>query len=139
MTSRWLCRDPIEEQGGINLYAFVGNDGVNEWDILGQQRGRRGPQYKSPLCTIYSRLKKGLCKWKCQCPHGYTHQDGVVFFLTRCCSKPPSNDLKNCYKKGKPKKKSPPRKKSWRFRSPLLFPPLELLDPTAPYRQPRFS
>jgi len=32
---RWLNRDPIEEQGGINLYGFVGNDPVNRWDYLG--------------------------------------------------------------------------------------------------------
>ena len=34
-TGRWLSRDPIEEQGGVNLYGFVGNDGVNHWDVLG--------------------------------------------------------------------------------------------------------
>ena len=32
---RWLSRDPIEEQGGLNLYAFVNNDPVNKWDRLG--------------------------------------------------------------------------------------------------------
>ncbi len=32
---RWLNRDPIGEQGGLNLYGFVGNDGVNGWDGLG--------------------------------------------------------------------------------------------------------
>jgi len=32
---RWLNRDPIGERGGLNLYAFVGNDGVNLWDLLG--------------------------------------------------------------------------------------------------------
>jgi len=31
----WPSRDPIEEEGGINLYGFVGNNGVNGWDILG--------------------------------------------------------------------------------------------------------
>jgi hypothetical protein len=31
----WPSRDPIEEEGGVNLYGFVGNDGVNGWDILG--------------------------------------------------------------------------------------------------------
>ncbi|MBC2601646.1 RHS repeat domain-containing protein, partial [Puniceicoccus vermicola] len=36
-TSRWASRDPIEEEGGPNLYAFVGNDGVNAWDYLGKQ------------------------------------------------------------------------------------------------------
>jgi RHS repeat-associated protein len=39
---RWLNRDPIEEQGGLNLYAFVGNDPVNAIDIIGLRRmGRR--------------------------------------------------------------------------------------------------
>ncbi len=33
----WLNRDPIDVQGGLNLYGFVGNDGVNAWDILGTQ------------------------------------------------------------------------------------------------------
>ncbi|MBK1832236.1 DUF2235 domain-containing protein [Verrucomicrobiaceae bacterium R5-34] len=35
MTGRWPSRDPIEEDGGYNLYAFVGNDGVNWADLLG--------------------------------------------------------------------------------------------------------
>jgi RHS repeat-associated protein len=34
-TGRWPSRDPIEEQGGVNLYGFVGNDGVNFFDLLG--------------------------------------------------------------------------------------------------------
>jgi RHS repeat-associated protein len=32
---RFLNRDPIEEAGGLNLYAFCGNDGVNRFDLLG--------------------------------------------------------------------------------------------------------
>jgi RHS repeat-associated protein len=36
---RWLSRDPIEEQGGLNLYGFCGNDGVNAWDYLGKDGG----------------------------------------------------------------------------------------------------
>src|SRR5690625_2532982 len=32
---RFLNRDPIEEEGGLNLYAFVGNDPMNRWDYLG--------------------------------------------------------------------------------------------------------
>ena len=31
----WPSRDPIEEEGGINLYGFVNNDGVNWVDYLG--------------------------------------------------------------------------------------------------------
>jgi hypothetical protein len=37
VTGRWPSRDPIGENGGVNLYGFVGNDGVNRWDILGLQ------------------------------------------------------------------------------------------------------
>lgn len=33
--SFWLSRDPIGERGGLNLYGFNGNDGVNRWDYLG--------------------------------------------------------------------------------------------------------
>ena len=33
--ARFLNRDPIGEAGGMNLYAFVGNDPVNRWDVLG--------------------------------------------------------------------------------------------------------
>lgn len=33
---RWLNRDPIEEQGGRNLYIIVNNNPVNQIDALGQ-------------------------------------------------------------------------------------------------------
>ena len=32
---RWMTRDPIEEDGGDNLYAFCGNNGVNLFDLFG--------------------------------------------------------------------------------------------------------
>jgi hypothetical protein len=35
-TGRWPSRDPIEEEGGVNLYAFVLNDGSNRVDYIGQ-------------------------------------------------------------------------------------------------------
>jgi uncharacterized protein RhaS with RHS repeats len=35
VTGRWPSRDPIEELGGLNLYGFVENDEVNQWDLLG--------------------------------------------------------------------------------------------------------
>lgn len=31
---RWLNRDPIGEEGGINLYAIANNDPINNIDIL---------------------------------------------------------------------------------------------------------
>ncbi len=40
---RWLGRDPIEEEGGLNLYGFVGNNPVNRIDPWGLD---------DPGCTI---------------------------------------------------------------------------------------
>ncbi len=34
-TGRWLSRDPIGEQGGINLYGMVGNNSIDHTDTLG--------------------------------------------------------------------------------------------------------
>ena len=34
-TGRWLSRDPIQEQGGLNLYGFVGNNPISRFDVLG--------------------------------------------------------------------------------------------------------
>ena len=35
-TQRWLNRDPIGEDGGLNFYAFVLNDPANSSDPLGE-------------------------------------------------------------------------------------------------------
>lgn len=35
LTGRWPSRDPIGEDGGLNLYGFLGNGGVNKSDRLG--------------------------------------------------------------------------------------------------------
>ncbi len=34
-TGRWLSRDPIEEDGGINIYGFLGNNSLIRVDLLG--------------------------------------------------------------------------------------------------------
>jgi RHS repeat-associated protein len=47
VTGRWPSRDPIEEQGGLNLYGFVANDAITGWDLLGQ---------KEP-CSKYSKTR----------------------------------------------------------------------------------
>ena len=34
---RFISQDPIEESGGVMLYGYCGNDGVNGWDLLGME------------------------------------------------------------------------------------------------------
>jgi RHS repeat-associated protein len=38
VTGRWPSRDPIEEQGGMNLYGFVRNNGLNWVDRFGLEK-----------------------------------------------------------------------------------------------------
>ncbi len=35
---RWVNRDPIEEDGGILMYAFIDNNGLDYWDYMGMTR-----------------------------------------------------------------------------------------------------
>jgi RHS repeat-associated protein len=41
-TGRFLCKDPIEELGGLNLYAFVANNPVNRFDPFGLKDYKKG-------------------------------------------------------------------------------------------------
>ena len=55
---RWLSRDPIQEQGGRNLYGFVGNSSLNKTDLLGQK------ECLCP-CSDYSKTRwKGGLTWE---------------------------------------------------------------------------
>lgn len=40
VADRWPPKDPIGEQGGVNLYGFVRNDGLNRLDLLGLKPGK---------------------------------------------------------------------------------------------------
>lgn len=40
---RWISRDPIEEEGGLHLYAFIQNHAVNDTDSLGMMASKRPP------------------------------------------------------------------------------------------------
>jgi RHS repeat-associated protein len=39
LTGRWLSRDPIEEEGGVNLYGYVENNPVSLFDRVGLKPG----------------------------------------------------------------------------------------------------
>jgi RHS repeat-associated protein len=52
---RWLTRDPIEEQGGLNLYGMVANNPVNFWDYLGLVDASRCAQLMEKYKAILPR------------------------------------------------------------------------------------
>lgn len=70
---RWLSRDPIAESGGVNLYAMVGNDAVNQIDVLGLA-----------ACCRFGADEKGKCCNRC----GFkTMNDGTKRCIVACTNK----------------------------------------------------
>ena len=67
---RWVSKDPIQEQGGLNLYAFVQNNGINSWDYLGfscekeannlNQKEERVRKLKQRAKNIIDRIKQKI-------------------------------------------------------------------------------
>jgi RHS repeat-associated protein len=51
---RWISRDPIEEEGGLNLYGFVGNDGINCFDPYG---------HESQICQYLKDKAQSVYNW----------------------------------------------------------------------------
>ena len=47
-TGKWLKRDPIMEDGGVNIYAMLGADPINYFDLLGLITSR----VKKEKCTV---------------------------------------------------------------------------------------
>ena len=46
-----MSRDPIGESGGNHLYGFVGNDGVNGWNVLGLMASAEAPRYSNLIIS----------------------------------------------------------------------------------------
>jgi len=67
-TGRWPSRDPIEEQGGINIYSFVKNRAVNEIDWLGYVTLKTDKVTLDEKKTnvIWSDKYDGVNKWETQ-------------------------------------------------------------------------
>jgi RHS repeat-associated protein len=55
MTGRWPSRDPIVEKGGMNLYGFVENEGINRVDTLGLESFSDAAEKEAKK---YARLKE---------------------------------------------------------------------------------
>ncbi len=50
-TGRWVNRDPIEEDGGLNLYAFVLNGPINQFDAYGETTETLSSVFKKGTIT----------------------------------------------------------------------------------------
>jgi RHS repeat-associated protein len=71
---RWLSRDPIEEEGGINLYGMVKNNSVNRWDYLGQWEGSG----MAPPSIMFEEITEVIGR--------PMHADSDVFAVCNCTS-----------------------------------------------------
>ena len=66
-TGRFLCKDPSEEQGGLNLYGFVSNDGINSFDPLGLSAPTVHPSTPAQLRAMdVATLTKVADGWRAQ-------------------------------------------------------------------------
>ena len=68
-TGRWLSRDPIGENGGLNIYGYVGNDPLGSVDPLGLDREvifwSPLPQLASMFGHVSSRGGNGAVPFTC--------------------------------------------------------------------------
>ncbi len=77
---RWLNRDPIEEDGGLNLYGFCGNGAVYSYDLLGEQRTNLPGIILDSLCEDAYRFARSRLQtaqerraWDRYTKHGYMY------------------------------------------------------------------
>jgi RHS repeat-associated protein len=78
---RWLGRDPIEEQGGLNLFVMVGNDSVNWLDLKGLVPVKE--ELKDPREIEPNFDSNKFAKYKKPTTPAYTVFDGAVD--CHCC------------------------------------------------------
>ena len=62
---RWLSRDPIGEDGGLNLYGFVGNEPISRADLLGMETVfvRGGRLVRDRDIADMLDLKRKMTRW----------------------------------------------------------------------------
>jgi RHS repeat-associated protein len=62
LTGRWPSRDPIAEQGGINLYGFIGNAPIDHIDLFGKfsKYTDCSPKEKNVIQTAEKNVKEAL-------------------------------------------------------------------------------
>ena len=60
-TGRWINRDPIEENGGLNLYGFVSNDAISVNDLIGLYYSKSVKEFFSNsnwCCQLFKAAKQ---------------------------------------------------------------------------------
>jgi RHS repeat-associated protein len=67
-TGRWPSRDPIEENGGMNVYCCVNNRSIMLRDYLGQVPDGGGGGYFYHLVIVKQRYKPANLQKPCACP-----------------------------------------------------------------------
>ena len=60
---RWTTRDPIEEKGGANLYAFCKNDPIGKVDPLGQDVYLMNAGEEGDLSVAFLHQKVAVDEW----------------------------------------------------------------------------
>jgi len=87
VAGRWTSKDPIEEQGGVNLFGFVGNDGINLIDVLGRQ--------ENYIPTHEERIAMNREKWKKQKEAGLKGFEKLEKKLVGICENYAMKDIEN--------------------------------------------
>ena len=78
-TGRWLSRDPIEENGGANLYAFVNDDPVDLSDAQGLDFIAVGIRGAHAAANLQNHMSIEFYEEKPPCtPKGYKFQSSSV-------------------------------------------------------------
>jgi RHS repeat-associated protein len=84
---RWLCRDPLGEKGGANLYAYCQNDPVNAVDPLGLAELRvwttwTRHAFRRTVKTADNAIKvRDAHYWRSSSRLAYVNDDGVAAYL----------------------------------------------------------
>ena len=74
----WPARDPIGERGGVNLYGFVGNDGINRLDVLGHTTDFGILENDGSVVSV---LNHAVNTWENINPLGFFHGQGADYFM----------------------------------------------------------
>ena len=84
-TGRWLSRDPIEEDGGANLYGFVGNSPINAFDPDGDSaltfNVTYDDTYRGNVTKEAQRLKARLERKLADCCRQFKKACGVTVVM----------------------------------------------------------